>query len=581
MNKDSLFARKHNALDIEVKGLDDLAFIAGAFDHFELEQLIDLKLGKFDADSNIGAGAIVKALVCQILNVPHQSITTTSQYFRNTPIDILLGDKGITCEALSNANIIKALDAIHNYGCERLFQQCSAMVASKLNIKLRSAHIDSASLLYEELQDEDKSEDDGSAVCALLGSNKCQNLDLKQIYTVMLCDGVTKIPLIQKAVSENVKGHKECYELICEQLPLLRQQFKDLRYFSGDGALCSGKIIAAARMHNFDIVTRVSEKLVFIKDLYESVKLSEMESINCDDPKALILGKWCGTQEIDGYKVKLLLVSNQASRSKKLATVQKQAEKELNTAISSLKEMSEHTYSSKTEANKALASLEKKLKYCRLSEITYTKVEKDPSCAGLKEGGNKRLEGYKVTANVSIACDLVEKALLKAVSFVIATTDLQRDWSMAQLLGIYREQNFIGSGWKMIQTKKFIVDTLYLEQPSRIQSFMWLMSLAQLLYAATEYEVRRVMDQNLLTIPSVDKNQGEDQPTLMRLLRYMAYCHCSVVLVRKQDLISITNITPELEQILNALGSDWGKYFLEDTYSCMLEKSVNSMPSCK
>ena len=48
------------------------------------------------------------------------------------------------------------------------------------------------------------------------------------------------------------------------------------------------------------------------------------------------------------------------------------------------------------------------------------------------------------------------------------------------------------------------------------------MSIALLVYAATEYKVRKTMKEHKLTIPTPDHKKDMDRPTLMRLFQYIA-----------------------------------------------------------
>ena len=568
MAEENFFADEQDNYDVEVKDVGNLALIAGAFDHFGLEELIDLHIGKIGSHVKANCGAIVKAMVCQLLNVPYQSLNGTSEYFQNKPADVLLGNKGITHEVLNRATIARTLDTIYDYGCERLFLQCSAMVAAKMKLKVTSAHIDSTSFHY----DGQTHEEDKSIVRLLLGYSRDHRPDLNQVITVMLCDELTKIPLIQKTVSGNVNDNKSFYDVVRDNLPLVREQFKDLRYLTGDSALCTGKILSDAGMQKIYIVTRVPDKVAFVKELYKNTPLSEMERIDPNDPECRTLGKWCGTQQIDGNTVKLLLINNQALRSQKLQTIEKQAEKELATTEATLKKLSTKPSKCEPDARKAISELEKKLKYCDLSNIVYTPVEKAPHRGRLKEGESKILVGVKATADVSINHERIEQELEKSLMFVIATTDLERDWTMAELLRIYRKQAVIEGGWKILKSKKILVDALYLQLPSRISALMWLVTLALLIFAATEYEVRQVMERKQLSIPTVDQRHREGRPTLMRLFQYIANSGVHLTIIRKIGTITISGLTQDLKQILNALGKDWATYFLSSTYSCMLEE---------
>ena len=70
--------------------IDTLGLVAGAFDEFGLEGLINSAIGKVGSHVVVDSGALVKTLVMQMLNVPYQSLSGTEEYFKNRPIGALL-----------------------------------------------------------------------------------------------------------------------------------------------------------------------------------------------------------------------------------------------------------------------------------------------------------------------------------------------------------------------------------------------------------------------------------------------------------------------------------------------------------
>ena len=52
-----------------------LGLVDGAFDTFVLEDLINQKIGKEGSHVEVNSGAISKALVTQMLNVPYQTLS--------------------------------------------------------------------------------------------------------------------------------------------------------------------------------------------------------------------------------------------------------------------------------------------------------------------------------------------------------------------------------------------------------------------------------------------------------------------------------------------------------------------------
>lgn len=91
------------------------------------------------------------------------------------------------------------------------------------------------------------------------------------------------------------------------------------------------------------------------------------------------------------------------------------------------------------------------------------------------------------------------------------------------------------------------------------------MSIALLVYTAMEYKIRQSMKAHSLAISSIVKGIIEEQPTLMRMLQYIAIQHISWVKL-PNDTFYICNMSPQLKEILIALGPTWCRYFNSNYY---------------
>lgn len=91
----------------------------------------------------------MKLLCCQVLNVPYQSLYGTSEFYRGKLVRALTGNKELNVEDINRDVLSRLLDAIADFGPERLFLRCSQAVATKLELNPVSVHIDSTSFHYE------------------------------------------------------------------------------------------------------------------------------------------------------------------------------------------------------------------------------------------------------------------------------------------------------------------------------------------------------------------------------------------------------------------------------------------------
>ncbi|NLK85273.1 MAG: hypothetical protein GX278_04900 [Aeromonadales bacterium] len=75
---------------------------------------------------------------------------------------------------------------------------------------------------------------------------------------------------------------------------------------------------------------------------------------------------------------------------------------------------------------------------------------------------------------------------------------------MSDLLSTYKKQSVVERNWKYLKDRKILVGALFLESSSRINAMMWLMTLALLIFSATEYLMRKKMAENKSSIPTPD-----------------------------------------------------------------------------
>ena len=127
----------------------NIGLTAAGFDYFGLAPVIESCIGKIGSHVKVTQSELVKLLCCQVLNVPYQSLYGTSEFYRGKPVRALTGNEELNVEDLNRDVLSKLLDAIADFGPERLFLRCSQAVATKLELNPVSVHIDSTSFHYE------------------------------------------------------------------------------------------------------------------------------------------------------------------------------------------------------------------------------------------------------------------------------------------------------------------------------------------------------------------------------------------------------------------------------------------------
>ena len=582
--------------------------IAGTFDFLGLEELIDRAIGKVGSHVKINYGAAIKAMVLQLLTASYQSLYKTSEYFKNIPLSALLG-LPVTAEAMERSMLGRMLDDIGESSPKTLFMECAAQAAHKLELCIRQAHLDSTSFHF----DTDVKKTDGPDALAELriehGYSRDHRPDLPQINMIGLVDGVSKLPVYTDAISGSVNDAKSFFKFLEKDWPILRQQFKELEYLVGDSAFCSQEILKQAAEHKIHIVTRAPDKLQITKECFEMASEQQLKPIYLNDLSGSY-GMWCGIRQIGGVDVKLLLISNERMRASKTKTIERRAQKELDALKKELKKLRTQPAACRADAEKQLNELKARTRLCSIGKAEFIEETRQtrrgrPSRKN-PEANQQKIVAVKVIAEANIDNQKVQEVVTKEIRFVIATTDTERPWTMAELCSVYRGQSSIERMWRISKDPTILINAVYLQKPSRIYALMWVLSIALLVFAVTEYRLRQTAKTLGITelslfdrppaksrkssssrakrqpspgVPAKADSPQTEAPTqrssapqkeynVLTLRRFRQYTQNSYISIQISDTtVRMTGKTDDFKALVRQMGAEWMRYYDINTYS--------------
>ena len=537
---------------------------AAAFDVFGICDFLRPIIGKEGPNSRVDNPELLRAMCIQLLTVPHQSMAGTEEFFKNRPVGPLIGCEGAECSDLNRVNMSRMLDAVYEAGPERLFVHVAALVARRLGIRPRVFHLDSTSFHY----DGKSRSEDGVPVVLDLGYSRDNHPELNQINSLMMVDELSQIPLFQKCVSGHVSDKTSFKETILKDLPMIKEQFKELRYVVGDSAFCTSDIADAAADHGIWFVTRIPDRNgeaapCIAEASVHPDKLVPVDPEDPSSPKAM----WSGEGFIGKQKVVKLTVRNEMLESKKRETVGKHAEKELKALEKKITRLRTRPCKCKADAEKSVKELEESLKLCTISNVQYEEVIGHDRRGHPKDGDKGRVKAVKVTADAAISKELVEEAVKRETYYVICTNDTGRKWTMQELLSTYKRQSVVERSWRCLKDRRVLVSAIWLQLPSRICALMWVMSIALLVYAATEYLMRKAMAENHLSIPWTDQRVRLPRPTLMRMHDFINNSGPDVTVNLALGTAEVGQLPDEAIDVLESMGHEWTTYYLDGTYA--------------
>jgi len=169
-----------------------------------------------------------------MLNVPYQMLSGTEEYYKNIALKTLVKDK-ITHKDLGRGVLGRFLDAVADYGSDKLYLECASQVVKSLGITISEGHIDSTSFHYDGKTREESD-------CELVlkkGYSRDHRPDLNQAIEVMIADGQSRIPFYAKNVSGNINDNRSFNNALKYAVSTIKEQLGDFKYLVGDSALCT------------------------------------------------------------------------------------------------------------------------------------------------------------------------------------------------------------------------------------------------------------------------------------------------------------------------------------------------------
>ena len=131
---------------------------------------------------------------------------------------------------------------------------------------------------------------------------------------------------------------------------------------------------------------------------------------------------------------------------------------------------------------------------------------------------------------------------------------------MRDLISRYKKQSVVERNRKYLKDRKILVGALFLESPSRINALMWIMTLALLIFSATEYMMRKKMEENKLSIPSPDHKTELTKPSMMRVYQYLSNLSICLTYAPGTEFVKLTGVPIDMQKILLSMVEEWCRY---------------------
>ena len=208
--------------------------------------------------------------------------------------------------------------------------------------------------------------------------------------------------------------------------------------------------------------------------------------------------------------------------------------------------MKKEDFETTEQARYKLKGINKKLKLFGIKEINLIETKDSSNKTVYKIEG----EGYEKTEEIEIQRK-------QAGRFILATNLVDDDkLKPEEVITNYKNQQSCERGFRFLKDPLFFADSFFAENPERIETMLFLMSLCLLIYNLGQRELRNNLKRAKIGI----KNQRR-QVNKFSYIKMGFQCFQGIHLLTLNGINQIVNLTDERNFILNCLPSSCQKYY--------------------
>lgn len=549
--------------EAKIKNIDHLGIVAGLIDEIGIVRIINEKLG-IDSREKIAAGIMVKAILINGLGFVSRPLYLFNQFFDDKAIEILLGEN-VESNHLNDDKIGRVMDNLYRHGLNNLFIEIVLSVIKKFKIDTKYSHLDATSFhLHGEYKNGEinKKEEEITRerpIFITKGYSRDHRPDLKQCVLDLITSSDGDIPLLMRAGDGNEADKAVFGKILAE----FKKQIVFDSIMVCDSALYTQENLKL--IEHLKWISRVPMTIKKAQELVQSVNTEEMEEIKkIEDIEDMDTEEREKREKIyrdlQGYKWKeeivnyggiqqiWLVVESQKRKDSDLKKLDKNLKKEKVRVEKLLKELKQENFETPEQARYKLKGINKKLKLFAIKEVKIIES---------KSKDNKtiyKMEG--VDQEKSLEIEIRKK---EAGRFILATNLVNDEEKLkpSEIITTYKNQQSCERGFRFLKDPLFFADSFFVENPERIETMLFLMSLCLLVYNLGQRELRNSLKRIKIGI----KNQL-GKLTLSPTLRWVFQCFQGIHLLTFSGVNQIVNLTAERQFILSCLPSSCQKYYL-------------------
>ena len=486
--------------------MDHLGLVAGMCKELGIADHIDRRAPKISDEWNISHGEAVVAMIMNGLGFTGQSLHMFPQFFSNKPLDKLIRE-GIEPEHINDKVLGRALDELFELDVSKVYFELAIKVVTHLKLPCDALNLDGTGFHVDGRynSDEEVSDEDLNCIRLCKGYSRDHRPDLNQAILLLLTENRAGIPLFMKAASGNVTDKTSFKQVVSEHIKSFKAALS-ARYFVGDAAMYVAETIQELNQQDQLFISRVPLNIGAAKELVQSAPLRSMtevegfehyESVETLSDYAGVVQRW------------VLFRNNQSQKTEQKTLTRRMQKKSLK-EFKELEKLGKKPFCCESDAMKAFKLWQKQAVYCQaepeIIESPCYKTKGRPA-----DGTAPDHYKYYVTGSCTVAVQTRRDAEASLGCFVLATNDTDiTQLDAGELLHTYKSQQQVERGFRFLKSPDFLVSSLYLKKPERIEALLMVMTLCLMVYAAIQHRIRYELKKHSRTFPDMKKKPAQN-----------------------------------------------------------------------
>jgi transposase len=503
--------------NIRTLSMDHHGIVAAICKDLKIAEKINDRIKTGDKRRILSTGKSVVAMILNGLGFTNRRLYLTHQFFETKPTEILF-DEDITASDITDHALGRALDEIAEYGSSKLFGEIAFEVAIENNLLGSLNHLDTTSISVngEYPQDEIKKKENGESEVIHIthGHSKDYRPDLKQVVLSLVVNGPSAIPLFMEPLDGN-SSDKTSFQETIKKVSAFKKQInfeQDFKWVADSALYSKEKLLAN---NDYLWLTRVPETITEAKNIIlkssEEIQWKQLENGYKIAPF---------TSNYGDIEQRWLLVYSEQAYNREKRTLEKNLIKKDEAIKNTLWRLGNETFDCEKDAQSALQKTEKKNNLYDI-ESKVVPIMKYAKKGKPKPGDEKIIFGYKIESSFERNQNEVNKLLTSKGRFILTTNDLnEKKFPNENILNEYKEQQNVEGGFRFLKDPWFMVDSIFLKSPKRIEALMMVMTLCLMVYNISQYKLRTALKEKDETLPN-QINKEVQNPTMRWIFQIM------------------------------------------------------------